>query len=82
MLLDLNLLKVIHVKEFEEILEISTKRKVTLYDASYVLVAKKHKFHLVTDDKGMTAAATAEKVNVLNSDEFIRRFSRYFVIES
>ena len=62
-------LGVIHIEDLTGIMDITLGRKVTFYDASYIFVAKKFQYILVTDDNGLRANAEIEKVKTMNSDK-------------
>ncbi len=52
----------------EEILEIAVTRGVTVYDASYIALARKHGLILVTEDRKLRQAAS-ELVRVASLDQ-------------
>ncbi len=58
-------------KDFRGAMELATKLKLTFYDASYLYVAKKEGFTLITEDKELLEKAKHIKVETLTTDEFL-----------
>ncbi|MEM3590959.1 MAG: type II toxin-antitoxin system VapC family toxin [Candidatus Bathyarchaeia archaeon] len=66
-----NVLNLYTVKGSEkEVLEIAMKEGITIYDASYIHIAKRNKLTLVTDDKKLINAAK-KYTNVATTTETI-----------
>ena len=61
------------VDDFMKVMEISTKLKITFYDASYLHVAKKNGFTLITEDKELCEKATEIDVKASSLDEFLNK---------
>ncbi len=59
-----------------EVFDIASREKLTLYDASYLYIAIKHKLVLVTDDKELREKAR-KYVKVLNSREIADKYMEY-----
>ena len=66
-LIEYKTVSVIQIDEYNKIMKLALKRKITYYDASYLHTAKKSGFILVTDDNGMKANAEVENINVIDS---------------
>ena len=64
-------LRIIHAEDLAEIMDITLRRKITFYDASYIFVAKKFQYVLVTDDNGLRTNAKIEKVKTINSKKLM-----------
>jgi predicted nucleic acid-binding protein len=47
---------------FKDELEIATRHDLTVYDAMYLALARRHKIPLLTRDRALQQAATKEKV--------------------
>jgi len=60
-ILDIMKVEPVETKAFMEVMQLSTELKITFYDASYLHIAKKNKFTLITED-----AELKEKANKVN----------------
>ena len=72
-LIDIGILSIVRVENFNEIAKISARRKISFYDASYVFLAKEENATLVTEDNGLKEACLAERVDVIDSQTFLKR---------
>mgnify|MGYP001772880200 CR=1 FL=1 len=52
-------------KEISEVIDIATKNSITFYDASYIYIARKYGFKLVTEDKDLRELPEAISVETL-----------------
>lgn len=77
-LVRMNLLRVVTVADFEDVLDLCLGRKLTYYDASYLHTALEKRMTLVTDDSGLRAHARGLRVSVITSDEFKQRHPELF----
>ncbi len=55
----------------EETFKIAASKKITVYDASYIAIAAKHKLTLVTEDQKLSRKAS-DIVRVISFDELTR----------
>jgi len=60
-------------EDFMEVMKISTRLKITFCDSSYLHVAKKNGFTLITEDKELEERANEIGVKAISVDEFLRK---------
>jgi len=71
----LNTMKMLSPSPYErEILDVSIKHKISAYDASYIVLAKKNNLALVTEDRTLKKEAK-KYVKALSLKEVARRFT-------
>ncbi len=62
-----------YTENFVEVMKISTRLKITFYDASYLHIAKKNNFTLITGDKELEEKANEINVEAISTDEFLSK---------
>jgi len=73
-----NVIRVVSIRGLEkEVFNIASKENLTIYDASYIYIAKRDKLILVTDDRKLEEKAS-KYVRVVSSKELAFLPSRYF----
>jgi len=62
-----------YTENFVEVMKISARLKITFYDASYLHIAKKNDFTLITSDKELEEKANEINVEAISTDEFLSK---------
>jgi len=62
-----------YTENFVEVMKISARLKITFYDASYLHIAKKNNFTLITGDKELEEKANEINVEAISTDEFLSK---------
>lgn len=62
-----------YTENFVEVMKISARLKITFYDASYLHIAKKNDFTLITGDKELEEKANEINVEAISTDEFLSK---------
>lgn len=69
-----NVIKTLSIKGLEkEIFSLASKENLTIYDASYLYIAIKNNFILVTDDEKLKSKAS-KYVKVVTSNELLSKY--------
>jgi len=62
-----------YTENFVEVMKISARLKIAFYDASYLHIAKKNDFTLITGDKELEEKANEINVEAISTDEFLSK---------
>ena len=77
-LIDVGALKVLPLDSLVDAMETSLKLKITFYDASYLVIAKKNRLILVSDDNGLLEASKIMGVGAISSEAFKEKCKEVF----
>ncbi len=77
-LIDVGALKVLPLDSPKDAMEASLKLKITFYDASYLVIAKKKSLVLVSDDNGLLEASKTIRIEAINSGAFKEKCKEVF----